>query len=504
MTNTDKKTTQLDPRLREDDMVARPPVVVVMGHVDHGKTTLLDYIRKANLASKEAGGITQAVGAYEIEVAAPPVAGSRPQEPRKITFIDTPGHQAFAKMRSRGTAIADIAILVVAADDGVNAQTKEAIEIIQKSGLPFVVAINKIDKANANIEKTKSDLAVAEVLLEGFGGSVSFQPISALTGEGVDALLDLVLLTAEVEEFTYDPNGPVEAYVLEAKKDPFSGVSVTAIVKNGTLRVKDEVQTTSTAGKIKGLKDFMGKSVKSATASSPVVISGFNDLPQVGEKIVDLTVEVARPEVATASGERAEVAENRINAIVKASDGGSLEAIVDALLKIKHPDEERGLSILHQGVGDITDGDAQLAVSTDSYLIGFKVKANVAANNVIRDRGLKVFQSDIIYKILEEVEEEFSGHKQQMVESELDILAVFDQTNHGAQVIGGKVVTGELKEQRDVEVQRRGEKIGTGRITNLQCDKKEVNSVEAENECGVLFSSQMVVKKGDHLIQRPE
>ncbi len=238
---------------------ARPPIVVVMGHVDHGKTTLLDYIRKANIAAREAGGITQATAAYEIEHRS---SGAPAAEPaRKITFIDTPGHEAFTAMRSRGAQVADLAILVVAADEGVKPQTKEAIEIIENSKTPFIVAINKVDKTGGNLDKARNDLMAAGVLLEGYGGQVSYHAVSAKTGEGVDELLDLILLAADIENLTYDPSLAASGFVLEAKRDPKRGIEATVIVKNGTLTRGDTIATHTASGKVKILEDFLGKTV---------------------------------------------------------------------------------------------------------------------------------------------------------------------------------------------------------------------------------------------------
>ena len=251
----------------------RPPIVVVMGHVDHGKTTLLDYIRKTSVAAREAGGITQAVGAYEIE-----------RDGRKITFIDTPGHEAFSAMRSRGAQAADLAILVVAADEGVKPQTKEAIKILEDAKTPFIVAINKIDKTAGNIEKAKNDLMGVNVFLEGYGGQTSYQGISAKTGEGVEGLLDLVLLVADVEDLSYDPSAPATGYIVEASRDPRRGIAVSVIIRNGTLHRGDKVRTPSAMGKVKILEDFSGKTAESLEPSAPAVVIGFEDLPLIGEE----------------------------------------------------------------------------------------------------------------------------------------------------------------------------------------------------------------------------
>jgi translation initiation factor IF-2 len=489
MTNTpEKKATK------------RSPVVVVMGHVDHGKTTLLDYIRKANVAAKEAGGITQAVGAYEI------THGNG-----RITFIDTPGHEAFTKMRSRGAQIADIAILVVAADDGVSQQTKDAIRIIKESKndagkpLPYIVAINKMDLPNADPNKVKNGLAQEEIFVEGFGGDVSVQEISAKTGQGVNDLLDLIALTAEVEGLIYNPAAPAKGFVLETFMNAQTGITATVIIKDGTLHTGDEVGTASTRGKVRGLRNFLGKTEKELTPSSPAIILGFDSIPRAGEAFgVGWAMPPLVPQTEKAMPTLAESSQKRLSFVVKADVAGSLEALVDEIRKIKTPDNTTRVTILGEGVGDITDGDAKLAGSTGSFIVGFNVKQTSAAKTLISSQKIKVFSSKIIYELIKEIEEEFSGRKKQIVAGDLEILKVFEQKNNGAQIIGGKVIAGEIKNQSVVEVHRAGKEIGTGRIANLQQAKKDVASVAAGLECGMLFSSQVLIEKGDHLIARPE
>lgn len=474
--------------------IKRPPVVVVMGHVDHGKTTLLDYIRKSSVAAREAGGITQAVGAYEIE-----------HNKEKITFIDTPGHEAFGKMRARGADIADIAILVVAADDGVSAQTKEALKTIVDSKTPYVVAINKIDIAGANVEKTKSSLLQAGVLLEGMGGDISYQAISAKTGEGVNELLDLVLLTAEVEGLTCDPSAPAEGYVLEANPDK-GGTLVTVILKNGTIRPGCTIATPTASGKIKGLKDFQGKIVKELAPSSPAIILGFESIPNIGDPFATEGCIANLPKAVVAAngqgGAPVIVGKTKMNLFLKADVAGALEALVDSVRKLKVPDNTQ-LVIASTGIGAVTDGDAKQASSMNGIILGFNVKTTPAARTLITAQRIKLFQSEIIYELLKSLEEELSGKKRQMIDAELEILKVFDQKNNGAQIIGGKVLTGELKNQSEVEIHRDGKILGTGKITNLQQSKKDVQGVVAGLECGMLFSSQVLIVKGDHLIARP-
>ncbi len=345
----------------DKNLITRSPIVVVLGHVDHGKTTLLDYIRKTNVVAKEAGGITQATGAYEITHAG-----------KKITFIDTPGHAAFSKMRQRGATAADLGILVVAADEGVKPQTKEAIEVLLESKTPFVVAINKIDRNNADIEKTKADLAQAGVLVEGFGGDVSWQGISAKTGEGVDELLDLILLAAELEDLKYDPEARANGFIIESKMDNRRGLTVAAIVKNGVLRQGDDIVASGAVGKVKILENFLGEKVKELSPSSPALILGFESLPQIGDEFfsgkVDLTefmvasIEKTNGAFVLPVDENGENVETLVRLVLKADVSGSLEAISEIIKAMPN------IRIINEGIGDITDTDVKSASSSKAII----------------------------------------------------------------------------------------------------------------------------------------
>ncbi|MDO8601768.1 MAG: GTP-binding protein [bacterium] len=494
----------------------RSPVVVVMGHVDHGKTTLLDYIRKSNVAAKEAGGITQGVGAYEVtrtkadstrtstDSPSRPLPSASSQGMSAITFIDTPGHEAFSKMRSRGALIADIAILVVAADNSVQPQTKEAIKIIQESKLPYVVAITKIDTKGANVEQVKKDLLQENVLLEGFGGDISFQPLSSKTGEGVNELLDHILLIAEVEGFSYDPASPAEGFILEAHLNNQTGVTTTVIIKNGTLKLGERIATDTAGGRIRSLQNFLGQNVKELTPSSPAIILGFDTLPKIGDRFTIGDAKAAAPKKrisgAPIFGQKSE---KKMNFILKANVAGSLEALREAIMKLKPPGNAK-LNIIEESVGDITDGDAKMALSTNAFLVAFKVKSNAAAKTLIKAHGVKIFDSEIIYELIDSIEKEISGENKKIVAGDLEILAVFDQKNPGKQIIGGKVLTGAIFNQSTIEVHRKGAEVGTGKIVNLQTGKKDVVQLDTPLEGGLLFSSQVLIAKGDHLIARPQ
>lgn len=475
---------------KSDNLMKRPPVVVVVGHIDHGKTTLLDYIRKANIAAREAGGITQSIGAYEVI-----------HNDRKITFIDTPGHEAFSKMRQRGARVADLGILVVAAEEGVKPQTKEAIEHLKKENVPFVVAINKIDKPSADIERTKKDLANAGVLVEGYGGDVSWQGVSAKTGEGVDGLLDLILLAADLNETTYDPEAAASGIIIEAKVDSRRGIIASLVLKNGTLSVGQEIATPTARGKIKALENFLRKPVKSLEPCAPALVLGFESLPQVGETF-EAAGELAlseKRELAEASPAEVEKFApkegNFFRMILKANDSGSLEALKDLILALPQKEE---IEITDFSVGEINDNDLKLAESTDSLIVGFSVKMNKTAVNLAKTKNIKIITSEIIYELLKTIERHLTEFKQSTAENNFEVLALFGTPKGKKQVIGGKVVSG-IIDSKAFEVWRGNSMIGAGRLINLQQNKVNVKKVEAGNEAGMMVESGAEIKVGDIL-----
>lgn len=486
---------------------ARPPIVVVMGHVDHGKTTLLDYIRKAAVAAREAGGITQATAAYEI-LHMP--AGSAGGESRKITFIDTPGHEAFTAMRSRGANIADLAILVVAADEGVKPQTKEAIKIIEDSKTPFIVAINKVDKTGGNLDKARNDLMAAGVLLEGFGGQVSYQAVSAKTGEGIDELLDLILLSADLEELIYNADAPASGYVLEAKRDPKRGIEATVIIKNGTLNRGDAIKTHSASGKVKILEDFLGKTVSCLQPSAPALIIGFEKIPKVGEEFAVGELREAAPVKAVVApgaktvGQLAQSKPNTLNLMLKAGDAGSLEALSVVLRGI---DQKGGkeINIVEESVGDITDGDIRHAMATNATIIGFKNKIEKGAKNLSDAQGVTVITSEIVYDLSDAVEEFFAGGRGPAALGELEVLAVFNQEKLNKQLVGGRVTNGTFRPKTSFDLVRGhvgSTPVGNGKIIGLRENKSEIFTAEKGKEIGVLLDSQTLVQVGDKLTIR--
>jgi len=475
----------------------RPPIVVVVGHVDHGKTSLLDYIRHTAVAAKEAGGITQSVGAYEISY-----------NENKITFIDTPGHEAFSKMRVRGAAIADIAILVVAAEEGVKPQTKEAIKVLHESKTPFIVAITKIDKSSADIERVKSDLAANDVLLEGYGGNVSFQGVSSKTGEGIGELLDLILLTAEMESLTYDPKIKATGVVLESKKDKKRGLTVSVILKDGVLKTGDIIATRSVSGKIKILENFLGEKVNSLAPSNPAIIIGFENLPKVGEEFISGDLSEEEVKKITASTTCPEVRKKFckldgacvVKLILKADVSGSLEALSELIHKVNKKDKYQ-LEIISEGVGEISDGDVKSAIATDGIILGFKVGANKAAENMAKDNKIRIITSEIIYELIEAIESYFTCLSSGDIAGDLEILAVFGK-KAGKQIVGGKVVSGEIKNNATLEIQEKGITIGKCKVVNLQENKIDAATVPAGKECGLLIDSEIDVKPEHHLIMR--
>jgi translation initiation factor IF-2 len=488
--------------------VQRPPIVVVMGHVDHGKTTLLDSIRKAahsahasvsgaseprSVAEREAGGITQAVGAYEIL-----------HDGRRMTFIDTPGHEAFSAMRSRGAQAADLAILVVAADEGLKPQTKEAIQILEESKTPFVIAINKIDRTNGSLDKARNDLLAAGVLLEGFGGQISYHGISAKTGEGVNDLLDLVLLAADLENLEYDPAAPASGFVLEVRREPKRGVEASVIVKNGTLKRGDAIKTHTAGGKVKILEDFMGEIVQSLAPSAPALIIGFESLPAIGEEFfVGELVTAPRAAVAVpaVSGKPNKTA---LTLLLKASDAGSLEALAVVLENLPRS-KEKGLRIVEASVGDVTDGDVKHALATGATIIGFKNKIEKGALMLADAQSVLIITSKIVYDLSKAVEE-FLDEETSGIAGELEVLAIFNQVKLDKQLIGGRITEGSFKPKLSFEIMRslNGETpkspLGSGRIVTLREQKSEIFIAEKGKEIGLVVGSAHAIQVGDKLV----
>jgi len=463
---------------KNDNLAQRAPIVAVVGHVDHGKTALLDYIRKTNKVSKEAGGITQSIGAYEAE-----------HNGKKITFIDTPGHEAFTQMRTHGATAADIAILVVAADESVKQQTKEALEIVRAGETPFIIAITKSDKENANIEKVKSDLMSSEVFLEGAGGDISWQAVSSKTGDGIEDLLELILLMGEVLDLKYDPTKDAEGFVLESQKDNKRGVVAHLILKDGTLRQGEDIKTPSVEGKIKILETFTGEQVKELTPSSPASVVGFEDIPEAGEEFVTGERQLDKKELLEVAPS-AVSGENDVKAILKADTQGSLDALREVL--------KGEIEIIESSAGAINDNDVKLAKSTGSVVIGFEVKASKSTIALAEAQSVPIFTSKVIYELLDAIKEYKAKEKTAFEGGELEVLATFNSTPN-KQTVGGKVLRGFMRLKAVIEVEREGESLGKGRVRNLQSNKADVDQVGPDQECGLVVETPIEMQIGDRL-----
>ncbi len=469
----------------------RQPVVVVMGHVDHGKTSLLDYIRKTTVAAREAGGITQAVGAYEIE------HKTAEMQVKKITFIDTPGHEAFSKMRSRGADAADLAILVVAAEEGVKPQTKEAIRILTDTKTPFVVAITKIDKPAADVDKVKNDLTANNVFLEGYGGTVSFQPVSSKTGEGINELLDLLVLSADMEELRYDPAAPATGFVLETRTNKNRGMEATVIVRNGILRRGEDIATPTARGKVKILENFQGEAVPEIPAGAPALIVGLESLPQVGETFQ--TGKAAQDMIlksGAASAPEEKSKEGALNLILKSNDAGSLEVLSQILRAMS---AEQPMKILSESVGEVGENDVKLAVSGHALVIAFKSKIDRAATNLAQAQGVEIVFSDIVYELVDAIDKKLKELQAAGPTGEMEVLAVFNSARADKQVVGGRVISGNFRKM-PFQIKRGEQIIGQGRVTNLQIQKQDTASVPEGKECGILAGASVIIEKGDHLL----
>ncbi len=479
-----------------ENQIPRPPIVVIMGHVDHGKTTLLDYIRKTNIVAREVGGITQSIGAYEIT-----------HNDKKITFIDTPGHEAFSKMRARGAKIADLAILVVAADDNIQPQTKESIQTLNDAKTPFIVAINKIDKPNADVEKIKNDLTANGVFLEGYGGNISWHAISAKTGEGINELLDLILLAAEMENLTYEPNAQACGVIIEAKSDARRGIAATAIIRNGILKISDKIATQTASGKIKCLENHLGKKAESLSPSSPALIIGFESIPQIGEEFIagkeikPIEIKAEEKNYPLKNQQAQIIGQQRkipaINLIIKADVSGSLEPLSEIIKNYKSDSVK--INILAESVGEITDGDIKNAVGSNALVIGFRTKPNKIAESLAKNQEVKIITSEIIYEILEILQKEIKLKEKPLPQAELEVLKIFSQKGK-KQLIGTKVLLGTIKNNSRLKIIRAENEIGQGKITSLKKHKDEVHSMATGEECGVLFESDTPINENDHLI----
>lgn len=483
----------------------RPPVVVVMGHVDHGKSTLLDYIRESNVAGGEAGGITQNISAYEV------VHKNENGQNRAITFLDTPGHEAFSKMRARGALVADIAILVVSAEDSVKTQTLEAYNTIIESSIPYIVAINKIDKAGANIEKTKMDLVEKGIYLEGMGGDIPFVAISAKSGAGIPELLEMIVLISDLHEFTANPNIPATGFIIEANREPKRGISATCIIKDGTLSSGMFVASGEAIVTTRIMENFLNKPIKEATFSSPIRLVGFESMPDIGgtfasfktKKEAEAYVENIKTEKENNAKvqDKENITGKRIPLIIKTDVMGMIEALEKEVSKLNT--EELSFKIVGRGVGAINESDLKMGnVNKDTIIVGFNTKIDNSARDLNDALKVNVQLFDIIYKLtdyLKEIVEE-RRPRQEIAEiiGALKILRVFGATKD-KQVVGGRVTSGRIAVGATVRIMRRDFEIGTGRIVELQTNKIKTKEVLEDTECGMLVEAKMSIATGDVL-----
>lgn len=475
----------------------RPPIVTILGHVDHGKTSLLDYIRKSRIAAKEHGGITQRIGAYEIST------GIKGYASDKITFIDTPGHEAFSELRARGAHVADIAILIIDAKDSLKPQTVESIQHIKNAKIPFIVALNKTDLPDANVEKVKRDLLKYEVITEDKGGTTVALPISAKTGKGIDELLESILLITSDIQPEFDPEKPPFAYIIETKKDK-RGIVVSAIIKEGTMRLGDTVYAEDKKIKVRSMLSDLGVQMKEVQPSTPFELLGFEDMPQVGAAITATeqasTKEVKEEKAFDASDIRAQlgmptkIEEKKLALIVKADAQGSLDAIVQALSKNEHID------IVLSAVGDIHRSDIFLAKTTKSIVIGFSTKVDPEVDQLSKQEKVIIKTYNIIYELLEELEEvsdlmQEKAQTERNLKGEGKILATF--IIEGEKAFGAKITKGKFNLGDNVEIHRNGDVFANTKLVSLRLRAKPVQEIKKDQECGMVFSPALDMKVGD-------
>ena len=505
--------------LLEDDasvLEKRPPVVSVMGHVDHGKTKLLDAIRDTNVVDGEAGGITQHIGAYQVAVP----SEKKELKGKIITFLDTPGHEAFTSMRARGAKATDVAILVVAADEGVKPQTIEAINHAKEAGIPIIVAINKIDKENSNPDRVKTELSQEGLQPEDWGGDTVMVPVSAMTGEGVTTLLEMILLTTDMAELKANPARPAVGTVIEADLDPSFGPVATVLVNTGMLRVMDNVIVGSTYGRVKAMIDHTGKKLKEVGPSGVARLAGLNETPKSGDI---LQVVGSDKEARLQAIKIKELLKNQeylklglgvtdimsliqqgklktLKLIIKADTKGSLEAIRQALAEIKSDDV--AIKVVHSGVGSVTEGDVMMASAGAGIVVGFHVDAGAHVKKMAERENVEVVLYKVIYELIDDVKKLLTGMLEpEIVVTELgklELKGIFF-TGKKDMIVGGKVIEGKLEKDADLRVFRDEEQIGEGKMTELKVVKEEVKEVEEGQECGIKYEGAVKLQEGDVL-----
>lgn len=490
----------------EKDLVERPPVVTIMGHVDHGKTTLLDYIRKSNVASGEAGGITQAIGAYSVKY-----------KDKSITFIDTPGHAAFTEMRARGASITDIVIIIVAADDGIMPQTKEAIDHAKAAGVPIIVAINKIDKPEANIERVMTGLVENGLTPEEWGGDIIVNKISAATGENVDELLENILLIAEMEDYKANPSRYASGAVIESKKDSKVGSVVTLLIQNGTLRLGDPIVIGNAFGKVRTLKNDLGQNIVEATPSTPVEVTGISEVPSAGDKFMAFESEKQAKQIAEERKLRSREQDTNfsgmsledlfgriqegvkeINVVLKADVNGSLEAVKNSLEKITVDGVK--VNVIRGAVGAITESDIVLASVSDAIIIGFNVRGSSKTMDIAKQYGVSIKNYDIIYKVVEDMEKAMKGmldpEYEEKVTGTLEVRQIFKFSKVGL-IAGCHVLSGTVKNNEKARIIRDNVVVYNGSIKSLQREKDQVKEVKKDMDCGLTLENCQDYKEKD-------
>ncbi len=491
---------------KEDDLVPRPPVVTIMGHVDHGKTTLLDAIRNTDVVSGEAGGITQAIGAYSVKY-----------NNKLITFIDTPGHAAFTEMRARGASITDIVIIIVAADDGIMPQTVEAIDHAKAAKVPIIVAINKIDKPDANIDRVMTGLVENGLTPEEWGGDVIVNKISAKTGVGINELLENILLVAEMQEYKANPNRYATGTVIESKKDNKVGTMATLLIQNGTLRLGDPIVVGNYYGKVRTLKDDRGNNIVEAKPSTPVEITGLSDIPSAGDKFMAFESEKQAKEIAHERQLKAKKAdtnlagmsledlfgrikegEKEINVVLKADVNGSLEAVKGVLEKIDV--EGVKVNIIRAGVGAVTEGDVVLASASKAIIIAFNVRSNNATLDTAKEYGIEIKYYDIIYKVAEDMEKAMKGmldpEFEEKVIGQVEVRQIFKFSKVGL-IAGCHVISGIIKSNAKARIIRDNIVIYNGEVNTLQHEKDQVKEVKKDMDCGITLTNCQDYKEKD-------
>jgi translation initiation factor IF-2 len=483
----------------------RPPIIAVLGHIDHGKSTLLDHIRKSNTTAGEAGGITQHLSAYEVR-------HEREGKEKRITFLDTPGHEAFGAMRARGTKVADIAILVVAADDGVKAQTIEALGAITNAGIPYIVAINKIDKPEADLNRAIQSLIEHGIYIEGYGGDVPYVALSAATGENVDELLDIILLVAELAELTADPSTPGEGVVIETNVDPKRGTSATLIIKNGTLRQGMYVAAGTSTTPVRLMEDFTGTRIQEASFSSPVRLTGFNEAPEIGEhwqsfdKRKDAEAAALTSSTTAAESTPAPHAVNEeiftIPLVIKTNVSGTREAVEHEITKLAT--ERAEFRVVHTGLGNITDNDVRLAGSKPgTIIVGFNVSVTQDVKELADRQNVSIATFDIIYELgdwlRDRLTERTPRRETKVAVGQAKILKTFSRQRI-KQIIGGRLESGKITKNSALTIERRGEEIGQAKIQGLQVQKMPATEVSEGNEFGAEIESRLEIAPGDRLI----